>query len=657
MYLKKVTIRNYGSLKDVSFDGAPFLIFIGPNGAGKSLIFEALHKFFSEFSLTGGHSPAPDLLWYRRNKDLPIEFEVSIEASDVEIKELMHLDDKYAEILKQAPPEYGRIEIKRVLFPSGVWLTKEVLWAGSALVKEDAVVTDGILSILIPRLYPDIQSYYKMYSFQEKLSPDVTKTDTLIVDLKSKKAYGPDRVFDELTGIGLISQSGAKIDENREQWIRKNGYAFSQSPPEEAGKISRFISDLRPRNGESLSGLKTMFKFLPASRDMKATSGSRESLLDGDTLRRMTDLSFDEDTNAEQKWERYRNIVRETLDLQLDHSKTELKIKENGLGLPPSHIGGGEQSVLGLIWETLDANGIIGIEEPENHLHPKLQRRVLEHFVRLSERMQVVVSTHSPIFVSRSDIRGVYAVSKDSEGRTNLAQLTDQNVYTLIDELGVRASDAFDFDVIVFVEGQTDVHVLDGLKRSLLRNPQTRIGFVEAQGWTNMVYYANARIVKSMRPPRPVFIIFDGDTDKKQRNKEIKDRVMKDLDIPEENIITLKKNCIEAYLLVPEAIKKAYPRIRYSTEQIARIIEDHEGTQNKKKVLSEILAGGNAGSYDLEKARRITESIPPDKIDGNIKEAFEQIEGAQIRIGSYNKPIRTSDKEEPPLPNDSKTRK
>jgi AAA15 family ATPase/GTPase len=54
MYITHVAIKNYASLKNVEFEGQPFLVFIGPNGQGKSLIFEALYRFFSEFNPIGG---------------------------------------------------------------------------------------------------------------------------------------------------------------------------------------------------------------------------------------------------------------------------------------------------------------------------------------------------------------------------------------------------------------------------------------------------------------------------------------------------------------------------------------------------------------------------------------------------------------------------
>ncbi len=50
------------------------------------------------------------------------------------------------------------------------------------------------------------------------------------------------------------------------------------------------------------------------------------------------------------------------------------------------------------------------------------------------------------------------------------------------------------------------------------------IGFIDAEGWNNMNYYANAKILTSRRVDVGINVIFDGDTDNENRNKKIKVR-------------------------------------------------------------------------------------------------------------------------------------
>ena len=45
---------------------------------------------------------------------------------------------------------------------------------------------------------------------------------------------------------------------------------------------------------------------------------------------------------------------------------------------------------------------ILAMEEPENSLHPKAQRQLLSVIQEISDKSQVIVTTHSPVFIDRS---------------------------------------------------------------------------------------------------------------------------------------------------------------------------------------------------------------------------------------------------------------
>lgn len=58
MKLRKVTINNYLSLKEVTLSFDDLTVFVGKNGSGKTSIMEALYRFFADFSATGGGARA-----------------------------------------------------------------------------------------------------------------------------------------------------------------------------------------------------------------------------------------------------------------------------------------------------------------------------------------------------------------------------------------------------------------------------------------------------------------------------------------------------------------------------------------------------------------------------------------------------------------------
>ncbi|MCA3006019.1 MAG: AAA family ATPase [Planctomycetaceae bacterium] len=68
---------------------------------------------------------------------------------------------------------------------------------------------------------------------------------------------------------------------------------------------------------------------------------------------------------------------------------------------------------------------LVGIEEPENHLHPKLLTELAEECLEASESTQLMVTTHSPFFVNALQPRNVWVLSRGTDGYT-LAHNTEK---------------------------------------------------------------------------------------------------------------------------------------------------------------------------------------------------------------------------------------
>lgn len=65
-----------------------------------------------------------------------------------------------------------------------------------------------------------------------------------------------------------------------------------------------------------------------------------------------------------------------------------------------------------------DPPKLIGIEEPENQLHPRLLIELAEECREASARTQLMVTTHSPFFVNGLQPKEVWVLYRDSEGYT-----------------------------------------------------------------------------------------------------------------------------------------------------------------------------------------------------------------------------------------------
>ncbi len=105
-------------------------------------------------------------------------------------------------------------------------------------------------------------------------------------------------------------------------------------------------------------------------------------------------------------------------------------------------------------------NRLVIIDEPENHLHPEAIRYINTVLTNLSKDNQVLISTHSPIFVNRNTISSNIIVEK---GKAYPAKRID-NVRNV---LGVLCSDNLIYsDYVVVVEGPTDKSLLIKMLKS-----------------------------------------------------------------------------------------------------------------------------------------------------------------------------------------------
>jgi len=419
--------------------------------------------------------------------------------------------------------------------------------------------------------------------------------------------------------------------------VNKKGYDV-KSPPEVIDEFPPPNSETIQKVNTTMLNLRERFKLIPVSRDSRNILGQRVPFIDSPIIQNITTTSNSRDRNEEIKWERYRNQVESLISKRLEPNPSEILVKEGGLGLGIGQYGGGDQCLIGLIWETQNTDAIYAVEEPENHLHPRKQKELYNYFNELAKTTQIFICTHSPIFASRYDISGVYLVSRDENGDTQMEAIDESNVDRIIDELGIRASYQFDTDNVTFVEGQNDIEIFSALRDRIIKNVDA-LGFIDAEGWNNMNYYANARVLNSRRVNVGISVIFDGDTEKEEKNKKIKDRMIKLLNLSEDNIYTLKKNKVEDYLLKARAIKRAFPTISYSTTEISNVIKRNINKKDKKTVLDQILKRGGIGKYNGLLGAQIIQSMTEKEIDDELRQILNSI----VDIG---KPPKTTQTEE-----------
>lgn len=80
MRIKKISIRNYRSIKKQDISCCGYNVFVGPNGSGKSTILQALNLFFGE------HKSITEDDFTDRDTSNPIEVELTFDSFSEDAK-------------------------------------------------------------------------------------------------------------------------------------------------------------------------------------------------------------------------------------------------------------------------------------------------------------------------------------------------------------------------------------------------------------------------------------------------------------------------------------------------------------------------------------------------------------------------------------------
>jgi hypothetical protein len=114
---------------------------------------------------------------------------------------------------------------------------------------------------------------------------------------------------------------------------------------------------------------------------------------------------------------------------------------------------------------------VFAFEEPENNLHPAVQRRLLSFIIDYAVKNNLIVflTTHSNVILdlaANNDSVGIHSVVHDGTRAciSPVRQLIDSSA--ILDELGFRASDLLQSNGIVWVEGPSDrVYINDWISK------------------------------------------------------------------------------------------------------------------------------------------------------------------------------------------------
>ena len=136
-------------------------------------------------------------------------------------------------------------------------------------------------------------------------------------------------------------------------------------------------------------------------------------------------------------FEEFQNVLKTLLPPEVGFEKMEIRSPEVVLitrtgDFSLDAVSGGIASLIDMAWQIYmfskeNDNFIVTIDEPENHLHPKMQRTLLPNLIKTFPNIQFVVATHNPFIVGSVLDCNVYVFTFNAENRVISNLLDWQN--------------------------------------------------------------------------------------------------------------------------------------------------------------------------------------------------------------------------------------
>lgn len=243
--------------------------------------------------------------------------------------------------------------------------------------------------------------------------------------------------------------------------------------------------------------------------------------------------------------------------------------------IPVNRMGEGMRSIYMLsLLEAYTQNdnripSVILVKDPENFLHPQLQKKAAEILYRLSKKNQVIFSTHSPEMIFNFNSRQIRQVVLNEQYDTSIREKTDMN--RILDDLGFNANDLLNVSFVFIVEGKQDKNRLPLLLRKYYSELYDengrlfRVAIITTNSCTNIKTYANLKYMNQLYLRDQFLMIRDGDGKDSgelarqlcryydERNQEDADKLPR---VTAKNVLILRYYSFENYFLNPAVMVK-----------------------------------------------------------------------------------------------------
>lgn len=126
-------------------------------------------------------------------------------------------------------------------------------------------------------------------------------------------------------------------------------------------------------------------------------------------------------------YQQFQEILRNVLPKTIGFKHIEIRMPEVVLVTDSGDftldaMSGGVNAIFSIAWQIHmfaqdKIDFIVTIDEPENHLHPSMQRTLLPSLAKAFPRAKFIISTHSPFVVSSFPEANIYALVRNARSR------------------------------------------------------------------------------------------------------------------------------------------------------------------------------------------------------------------------------------------------